>query len=47
MCPARAFCVIRDAFWEFSYNYHLRYLDFSPVFKSARLANEEVSFEQK
>jgi len=36
----------RDGFWEFSHNYHLRYLVYSPLFESVRLASEQVSFEQ-
>jgi len=27
--PARAFCAARNAFWEFSKNYYLRYLVYS------------------
>jgi len=42
MWPARVFCAARDAFWEFSNNQHLRHLVYSPVFKNARPASEQV-----
>jgi len=33
-----------DAFWEFSYNQNLSFLVYSPMFKSARPASEQVFF---
>jgi len=45
MWPARAFCATRDVLWAFSNMQHLR-LVYSPVFKSVRLASEQVSFER-
>ena len=44
-CPSRACCAARDAFSEFSNNYHLGYSLYSPVL-SARLASEQVRFER-
>ena len=35
------------AFWEFSNNWHLRYLVHSLVFKSARLACEQVFLNER
>jgi len=45
MWPVKVFRASRDAFWEFSNNQRLRYLVYSPVFKSARPASEQVPFE--
>ena len=46
MWPARTFCAGRNAFWEFSDNKSLRYLGYSPVFKSARLWSEQVPLKR-
>jgi len=44
----RAFCAAqaRDAFWEFSYNQHLSFLVYSPMFKSAPPASEQVFLKE-
>ena len=44
--PAMAFCAGHNAFWEFSKNYNLRYLGYSPVFKSARPGSEQVPLKR-
>jgi len=43
--PMRAFCAFHETFWEFSNNYHLLYLVYSLVFKSAWLVSEQVPNE--
>jgi len=45
MLLSRAFCAARDALCEFSNNGNLTYLFYSPVFKSARPAREQVPFK--
>ena len=47
MWPPGAFCVARDAFWEFSYNQHSSFLLYSPMFKSAPPASEQVFFNER
>jgi len=42
----RVFCVARNAFCKFSKNLHLCCLIYSPVFKSAQLASEQVPNER-
>jgi len=44
--PAREFYAVCDAFWEFSNNYHLSYLVYSPVLKCDRPACEPVPFKR-
>ena len=45
MWPVKACYAARDAFREFSYNQHLSYLIYSPVFKSAQPVSEQVPFK--
>jgi len=45
MCPARALCVARDAFWHFQIINIYVILVYSPVF-NARLASGQVAFKR-
>jgi len=45
--PTPGFLAASDAFWEFSYNQHLSFLVYSPMFKSAPPACEQVFLNER